>query len=67
MMRLKEGGCITDPDSWEEPVRVVRKDGSALAAEGITLDMTYLQAGGRSYLIWSYRNGITARWILVPC
>lgn len=60
MMRLKEGGCITDPDGWEEPVRVVRKDGSALAAEGITLDMTYLQAGGRSYLIWSYRNGINS-------
>lgn len=58
MMRLKEGGCIVNPDSWEEPVKVVRADGSPLSADGITLDMTYLSAGGRSYVVWSYRRGI---------
>ncbi len=58
MMRLKKGGSITDPDSWTDPVRVRRKDGSGLSEDGITLDMTYLKAGGRSYLVWSYRRHI---------
>lgn len=58
MMRLKEGGHIVSPDSWEEPVKVVRADGSPLSADGITLDMTYLSAGGRAYMVWSYRRGI---------
>lgn len=58
MMRLKEGGEITDPAAWEEPVRVCRADGSPLTSEGITLDMTYFQAGECSYLCWSYRYGI---------
>ncbi len=58
MMRLKKGGRITDPDSWTDPVRVRRKDGSRLSEDGITLDMTYLKAGGRSYLVWSYRRHI---------
>ena len=58
LMRLKEGGCITDPAAWEDPVRIRKKDGSFLCGEGITLDMTYLKAGTRSYVVWSYRNGI---------
>lgn len=58
MMRLKEGGNIVSPESWEEPVKVVRRDGSPLSSDGITLDMTYLSAGGRSYVTWSYRRGI---------
>ncbi len=58
MMRLKEGGHIVRPESWEEPVKVVRRDGSPLSGDGITLDMTYLKAGGCSYLVWSYRRGI---------
>ncbi len=58
MMRLKKGGRITDPDSWTDPVRVRRKDGSWLSEDGITLDMTYLKAGGRSYVVWSYRRHI---------
>ena len=58
MMRLKKDGSITDPDSWTDPVRVRRKDGSWLSEDGITLDMTYLKAGGRSYLVWSYRRHI---------
>jgi len=58
MMRLKEGGRIIRQESWEDPVKVVRRDGSALSGDGITLDMTYLKAGGCSYLVWSYRRGI---------
>lgn len=58
MMRMKEGGHIISPDSWEEPVKVVRADGSPLSTDGITLDMTYLSAGGRAYMVWSYRRGI---------
>ncbi len=58
MMRLKKGGSITDPGSWTDPVRVRRKDGSWLSEDGITLDMTYLKAGGRSYVVWSYRRHI---------
>lgn len=55
IMKLKKGGHITDPGSWENPVRVERMDGSYLTEEGITLDMTYFEASGISYLVWSYR------------
>ena len=58
MMRLKEGGEITDAAAWEEPVRVCRADGRPLTEEGITLDMTYFKAGDGSYVCWSYRYGI---------
>jgi len=58
MMKFKKGGKITDPASWEDPVKVVRKDGSPLAPDGISLDMTYFKAGKKCYLSWSYRKGI---------
>ena len=58
MMKKKKGGRITDPDAWENPVRVVRKDGKPLADTAITLDMTYLCAQSGSYVIWSYREHI---------
>lgn len=58
LMRLKEGGRLTEAAGWEEPVRVARRDQSPLSADGITLDMTYIQAGGRSYMAWSYRRNI---------
>lgn len=54
MMRLKEGGHIVSPDSWEEPVKVVRADDSPLSTDGITLDMTYLSA---DVPIWSGLTG----------
>ena len=38
----------------------MRADGSPLAEKGITLDMTVIQAGGRAYVAWSYRNGINS-------
>lgn len=58
MMKLKKGGKITDPDSWETPVRVCRKDGSPLAPGAISLDMTYLKTKKGSWLVWSYREHI---------
>lgn len=58
LMRLKKGGRIVEAADWEEPVKVVRRDGSPLSEDGITLDMTYLDAGGKSYMVWSYRRGI---------
>lgn len=58
LMRLKKGGRLIDPNAWEDPIRVVRQDGSRLTDDGITLDMTYLKAGENSYMVWSYRRGI---------
>lgn len=58
VMKLKEGGEITDPDSWTDPIRVVKKDGTYLSETGITLDMTYLEANQTSYVIWSERYRI---------
>ena len=58
LMKFKKGGHITDPASWEDPVRVVRADGTPLASNGITLDMTYIKATSGSYVIWSYREHI---------
>lgn len=58
MMKLKEGGNIMKAEDWESPVRVKRADGSFLAEDGITLDMTHFRAEGNSYLVWSYRKHI---------
>ncbi len=55
VMKLKKGGTIIDPQSWEEPIRVMKKDGTYLTTSGITLDMTYFETSGVSYLMWSYR------------
>ncbi len=57
MMRLKNGGSIVNPKDWEDPVRVCRRDGSYLARDGITLDMTYMNVDGAAYLVWSFRTG----------
>lgn len=58
VMKLREGGNITDPDSWTDPIRVVKKDGSNITDDGITLDMTYLEVDQASYVVWSYRYRI---------
>ena len=58
IMKLKKGGSIIDRDAWEDPVRVVRKDGTPLAESAITLDMTYIKAQSGSYVVWSYRENI---------
>lgn len=56
LMKFKKGGSIISPDSWEEPIRVVRQDGTFLGTKGITLDMTYIKSGKDSYMVWSYRE-----------
>lgn len=58
VMKLKKNGSITDPNCWEDPIRIMKKDGTYLATSGITLDMTYFEAYGISYLVWSYREYI---------
>ncbi len=58
MMRKKKTGSIIDADGWEDPVRVCRMDGSPLATDAITLDMTFVRAEKKSYVIWSYREHI---------
>lgn len=58
VMKLVEGGKITDPNSWTDPIRVVKQDGSYLTKKGITLDMTYFEVDKASYVAWSYRYRI---------
>lgn len=58
LMKLKTGGKIIDAEGWETPVRVLRQNGRPLAENGITLDMTYVSVGERSYMVWSYREHI---------
>ena len=58
MMKKKKTGRIIDEAGWENPVRVLRKDGRPLAESAITLDMTYIRAMDRSYVVWSYRENI---------
>ena len=57
-MKLKKGASIIDPASWEDPVKILKKDGKGVGDGGISLDMTYIKAGGKSYYVWSYRVGI---------
>ena len=58
VMKLKKGESIIKPESWEDPIPVVRADGSALAPDAISLDMTYIKTERQSYMVWSYRVGI---------
>jgi GH43 family beta-xylosidase len=58
LMKLKQGRPIIEEDSWEDPVRIVRKNGEPLAVDEITLDMTYVKNNTGSYMIWSYRENI---------
>ena len=48
-------GDPMDPASWSEAERVLRADGTPLNPDGITLDMTYIEAAGRSYYCWASR------------
>lgn len=58
LMKLKKGGRMIRAEDWEDPVPVVRKDGSPLSTDGITLDMTCIQAESGIYMVWSYRRHI---------
>jgi GH43 family beta-xylosidase len=59
VMRLRDGGDPTVAADWEPPRPVLQADGSPLqrdpAHPGLSLDMTYVEDGGRSYVIWSQR------------
>ena len=58
LMKLKKGGSVIRAEDWEDPVPVVRQDGSPLSADGITLDMTCIQVQSGTYMVWSYRRHI---------
>jgi len=71
VMALKEGGNPTIASDWEMPVRVTKRDGSCLYGEqGITLDMTYFEAGGVHYVCWSQRQFKPVdqgAWLYIAC
>ena len=57
IMMLKKGGNPMKASDWEKPRRIRKKDGSWLYDKaGITLDMTYFEAGGAHYVCWSQRQ-----------
>lgn len=56
VMALKEGGNPMIASDWEMPRRVVKKDGSPLLTNGITLDMTLFEVKGTYYVVWSQRE-----------
>ena len=58
VMKLKKGGEIINPADWEEPVRVRKMDGTFLAEDAITLDMTFFRGKRASYYAWSWRKHI---------
>lgn len=58
LMKLKKGGSVIRAEAWEDPVPVVRRDGSPLSTDGITLDMTFIRAESGTYVVWSYRRHI---------
>ncbi len=49
-------GDPMDPADWGEAVRVMKKDGTYLYEDGITLDMTYFEGGDKSYVMWAQRK-----------
>jgi GH43 family beta-xylosidase len=59
IMRLRDGGDPVVAADWEPPRPVLQADGSPLQRDpqhpGLSLDMTYVEDGGRSYVIWSQR------------
>ena len=52
VMELKDGGDPTKTADWLEH-RVQAKDVGVLSPHGLSIDMTYFEAGGKSYIAWS--------------
>lgn len=52
VMELKDGGDPTKTADWLEH-RVQAKDSGVLSPHGLSIDMTYFEAGGKSYIAWS--------------
>jgi GH43 family beta-xylosidase len=72
VQKLKSGGDPTVAADWEPAKQVLKADGSPLQRDashpGISLDMTYFEDGGKSYVAWSQRyigspNGDAEIWI----
>ncbi len=72
IMQLKDGGDPANPADWSKPAPVLKSNGNALGNEAfgsnISLDMSYFEAGGSAYYIWSQRYlgnpiGDPATWI----
>ena len=66
MMRCIDPDNITDPNSWEDPVRVKPMAGDeANCLNAMSLDMTYFEADGHSYLAWAdfTQTGISSIYI----
>lgn len=53
MMKCNDVKNITDPDSWGNPVRVEPMEGDTSCLQVMSLDMTYFEAGGKSYVSWA--------------
>ncbi len=72
IMQLKDGGDPANPADWSKPAPVLKSSGNALGNEAfgsnISLDMSYFEAGGSAYYMWSQRYlgnpiGDPATWI----
>ena len=66
MMRCTDPDNITDPASWEAPVRVKPMAGDERnCLNAMSLDMTYFEANGHSYLAWAdfTQTGISSIYI----
>ncbi len=51
--------CTGDPcapDAWDAPCFCVKPDGRPCTESGISLDMTYIHAADRHYVLWSDRK-----------
>ncbi|MBT2533034.1 family 43 glycosylhydrolase [Arthrobacter sp. ISL-48] len=59
VQKLRTGGDPTVAADWEPAKQVLKADGSPLQRDashpGISLDMTYFEDGGKSYVAWSQR------------
>lgn len=53
MMKCNDAENITDPASWGAPVRVEPMEGDKSCLRVMSLDMTYFEAGGESYVSWA--------------
>lgn len=52
---MKCNGNPENPADWEKPVFCIKKDGTPLNEEGISLDMTYFCIDKVHYVVWSNR------------
>ncbi|HKM04044.1 MAG TPA: family 43 glycosylhydrolase [Lachnospiraceae bacterium] len=68
VMTLRVNGDPMNRRDWSEPIKVVKKDGTALYTKGITLDMTEFEVDGKYYVMWSQRQFVSVdqgAWIYI--